>query len=156
MTNSSKFITVLTSIVVAAKSARVNVSRMFFEQTLAQHPRGFDELRIVQEHERLQRRGGGFPPGGATLAGDCVERQHGWRRRGATPKRVEAAAIELVAMILRVGLARAGLFPQSRGLIRLDARPADRAIQQPAGGERAVANLLRLQTMLRPAREQEV
>ena len=43
----------------------------------------------------------------------------------APPERVEAAAIELVAGVLRVGLAGAGLLPEAGRLIRLDARTAD-------------------------------
>ncbi len=71
-------------------------------------------------------------------------------------ERVEAAAIERGAAVLGVGLAGAGLLPQTRGLIRLDARAADAARQQAAGGECAVTNLLGEEARLRAAREQQV
>ena len=48
----------------------------------------------------------------------------------------------LVAGVLLVGLAGARLLPEARRLIRLHARPADRAVQQAARRQRAVADRL--------------
>ena len=74
----------------------------------------------------------------------------------APPERVEAAAIELVAGVGRVGLAGPGLFPQAGRLVRLDAAAADAARQQAARGEGAVADLLGEQALRRAAGEQRV
>ena len=52
----------------------------------------------------------------------------------APPERVQAAAIQLVAVSLRVGLAGAGLFPQAGRLVRLHAAAADAS--RPAGRSR--------------------
>ena len=139
-----------------ASRFRSRTSRIPLEDALGERPRRFDELRIVQQHQRLQRRDRGFAPGDADLARRGVERGHRRRRRGPPPEGVEAAAIELRPGVLRVGLAGAGLLPQPGRLIRLDARAADGPIQQPAGGERAVADLFRQETRLRPAGQQLV
>ena len=123
----------------------------------AQHTRRLDELQIVQQHERLQRRRGDVALRAVQTSRDIASNvaiAGGGER--ALPERVEAAAIERGAAVLGVGLAGAGLLPQARGLIRLDARAADAARQQAARGERAVANLLGEQPRLRAAREQQV
>ena len=42
------------------------------------HSGGFNKLRIVEQHQRLQRRGGGFAARGADLAGGRVKNEHAW------------------------------------------------------------------------------
>ena len=93
---------------------------------------------------------------GADLAGHRVEGDHRRRRRRAPPERVQAAAVEGVSRVLLVRFPGAGLLPEAGGLIRLHARAADRAIEETAGRERAVADLLGHQPGLRAPGEQLV
>ena len=81
-----------------------------------------------------------------------VEGQHGRRRRGPFPERIEAAAMAARAGVALVGQPRL-LLPQTRRLIRLDRRSADRIDQQAARRQRAVADHLGRQPEPRPARQ---
>ena len=132
------------------------VVRECAHQPLGQHPRRLDELRIVEQDERLQRGDGHVAPCDADLARHGVERRHRRRRRGAAPERVETAAIQLVAGVLRVGLAGARLLPQPLRLVRLDARAADVAHEQATRGQRAVADVLGWQAHDRTPCQQRV
>ena len=78
---------------------------------LGQHPGRLDELRVVQQHQRLQRRAVTSRFAVQTSRVGASKRDHRRRRRRAPPERVEAAAIQLVARVLGVGLARPGLLP---------------------------------------------
>ena len=78
-------------------SRRRRSSPPCIERQLGQVPGGLDELRIVQRHQRLQRRVGPLAADGAGLAAGGVEDVQRGRRRGPLPERVQAAAIEVLA-----------------------------------------------------------
>ena len=86
------------------RSARLEPA--FVDGALGECPRGLDELGVVQEHQGLERRRGRLPLDGADLARGGVERQHGRRRRGPLPERIEAAAMAPCAGVALVGQAR--------------------------------------------------
>ena len=61
-----------------------------------------------------------------------------------------------VAAVRHVVVGAGQLLPQARRLVRLHRRPADLLDQQPAGGQRLIANHLGRQPQPRPAGEQPV
>ena len=121
----------------ASAIALVVVAPAFEQRPLGQLAGGFDVRRIVQQHQRLQRRVGPAAAHGAGLAVGRVEGRQRRRRHGPLPERVHAAAVE----IRRRGSARTSApekprrtpsLPTARRLIRLDARPADLVVEQAA------------------------
>ena len=74
---------------------------------------------------------------------------------GPLPERVEAAAIEIRAVVLDV-IGVGQLVPEPGRLVRLHRRPADPLDQQPAEAQRLVADHLGRQPEPRPARQQAV
>ena len=121
----------------------------------ARRPRGLDELGVVQEHQGLERRGGRLPLHGADLAGGGVERQHGRRRRGPLPERIEAAA---VAPRARRRAGRSVPTSPPTGPAADTASPAARRSCRPAARRRqgTVADHLGRQPEPRPAGQQHV
>ena len=99
--------------------------------------------RVVQRHERLQRRVRAAP------GGSC--RSRGWARRTSAidgyghrppPEGVEPAAVAVLAVAGRLGaLAVERRLPQAVRLRRIDRRAAHLAAQQPADRQRLVAHL---------------
>ena len=133
------------------------------EDALGKCPRGFDELHVVQQHERLQRRGRRRPRDGADFAVGGVERDHVRRRDGALPIGVERAAVEFFAVVLHECLRGRGraavvadLAPQVAGRVRVHARAAEAVDEQAAGLERRVADEFGGQAEPRAAGEQAV
>ena len=119
--------------------------------------RSLDKLRIVQRHERLQRRVRALAAHRASLARRRVEDLHVWRRRLAFPKVVDRPAIQILARVLRVTrTAEAHDFPDVGRLVRLRPRPAHLRRQRAARGQRVVAHHLRIHAETRPARQQPV
>ena len=105
-----------------AKRVAIAIARILrvpLQDALRERPRRFDELRIVQQHQRLQRRQRRLAPGDAHFAADAVERDHRRRRRGPPPERVQAAAIELRVLCPACRPCRSRIAPT--------ARPADTA-----------------------------
>ena len=81
-----------------------------------------DVDRIVQRHERLQRRVRADAADGADLAARGVERRHRRVRDRPPPEGVQAAAVAVLARAGRPGpLAVEGRLPQARRLRRVDA-----------------------------------
>ena len=76
---------------------------------------GLDINRIIQGHERLERRVGPHPADRADLAAGGVEHGHRGIRNGPPPERVKAAAVTVLALARRPGaLAVEGGLPQAR------------------------------------------
>ena len=125
--------------------------------------RGLDELHVVEEHERLQRRGGRGAGDGADLAVRGVEGDHVGRRHGALPIGVERAAVEFFAVVLHEGLGGCGraavvadLAPQVAGRVGVDAGAAEAIDQQAADFEGCVADEFGGQAEARAAGEEAV
>ena len=130
------------------------------DRPLGQVAGRFDELRIVERHQRLQRRVRPLADHRARFAARRVEHVHRRRRRRPLPERVHAAAIERLARVLLV-IARVAAdhrhgFPHAGRLIRLHARAADLLRQQAARRQRVVANHLGIHAEPRAAREQPI
>ena len=100
----------------------------FGHHPLGDRARGFEILRIVEQHQRLQRRVRALAGDGAEQPFGRVEVDRRRRRRRPLPDGVEAAAIEIVALAFDVvrRVPRRERFPQAGRLIRIDARSADR------------------------------
>ena len=133
----------------AARAARRTPG--FLQHAFGKHARSLEIGRIVQQHQRLQRRVRDGAARGALLAIGRIEGRHLRRRRRALPERVHAAAIQ----IRRRGSARRSAWRSRR---RTPSPPTDLAadretrsgpptvvIQQSADGKRVVANHLRRQ-----------
>ena len=93
----------------------------------------------------------------AALAARRIEVRHARRRHRALPERVEAAPVELLAVVLHV-VARSvwSAPPTTRRLIRLHRRPAELLDQQAGHRERLIAHHLRRQPETRSASQQPV
>src|SRR5206468_11562549 len=97
----------------------------------------------------------------ALLAVRGVEDRQRRRRGGALPDVVHAPPVEVFAVLLLVGLggedvAVGQLFPDTLGLIGVNAGPADLRIQQTADSERVIAYRLGGQPEARTASQQPV
>ena len=131
------------------------------DHALRQRPRRLHVSRIVQQHQRLQRRVGAGAARGAFFAIRRVERVQRRGRGSALPERVHAAPVKIRARARRISLrgidvAIRGLFPQPFGLIGEHARSTEPLDQQAADRERVVANHLRRQPEARPAGQQPI
>ena len=91
-----------------------------FTISTREHARGFDVGRIVQQHQRLQRRVRSRADRGAFLARRRVERHQARMQERPLPPRVQPAAILILAVIVR---------PFARREIQIapNSRPVDRA-----------------------------
>ena len=130
------------------------------EHSLGQMPGRFDELDVVHQGQRLQRRVGPLAAGGAILAAGGVENLHRRRRGGPFPERVHAPPIQRVALVLleigRVARRVTDRLPNAGRLIRLHARAALLLDQQAAQRQGAVADHLRVEPEPRPSRYQAI
>ena len=142
------------------QTARVALTPLF-HHALAKGDGGFDVLRIVHHHQRLQRRVGIAPHHRAGFAGGGVkEGDVGWGR-GALPEGVDAAAMHRLAAARQEDLGGEGLLvtemadlaPQV-GLWRMHARATHLLVEQPTDGECLVANDFSGQARARRTRKQ--
>ena len=131
-----------------------------FVRMRAQHPVGEKAGRLdvggtVEGRQRVHR---GIRPQRIHLA-DLSFR--GVKKLGGThdapPEGVEAATMQISATALGVGLFPEGrLVPDPGGLVGIDRRPAESAIEQAGGGEGLVADHPRGHAEARPAGEKPV
>ena len=84
--------------------AAAGILAAFVQHALGQRARRLHVSRIVQQHQRLQRRVGHGAARRALLAVRRVEGNQRRRRHGALPERVHAAAVQIVAMALHISL----------------------------------------------------
>ena len=125
----------------AIAQAAGGVGATFLHHALAERAGGFDEGDVVHEVEGLHGSVGAGFADDAGLATGGVEGHHHGRRDGAFPERVEAAAVEVVAVALSVvHVLHGGLFPESGGLIGHDGRATDLFGEQAGGEEGLVAD----------------
>ncbi len=117
--------------------------------------RRLDVRDVVQHVECLERRIRPRFAHDAGLTAGRVERDHGGRGNGPLPERVEAAAIEIRAVVLDVfGVGQ--LVPEPGRLVRFHGRTAGSLDQEPGEPKRLVADHLGRQPQPRPARQQAV
>src|SRR5205814_5703075 len=127
-----------------------------FQHAFAEQSCGFGYLNVIQQGQGLQRRARALAADDADIPLSGVECQHCWRRDGAFPKSVEAAAMEVVPMALLVfGIAHRDL-PEAGRLIRFDARPANFFGEKSTRGESLIAEHLGGEAARRGASEEFV
>ena len=117
----------------------------FADHALARAPRAASTiLRIVQQHQRLQRRAGALAIDRAeeALGGVEGDRRRRRRRCASRPCRGCAGGGRRPCPCVGRRVARGERLPQPGRLVRIDARAADRRDEQAARRQRAVADLL--------------
>ena len=81
-------------------------------------PGGLDELRVVQRHQRLQRRIGAFAADGAGFAAGRVEDFHRGRRRGCASRTCTCCgdrdSRRVLLVVARVAVGHGHRFPDAR------------------------------------------
>ena len=117
-------------------------------------------LDVIHQGERLERRIGSAATDAGEFARGSVESGHGRRGRGALDKRVKAAAVERVAVVLHVGFGVAAAegdgFPDVDRLVGADRRAADFRAEETAERERLIAQNFGVEAEARGAGEQFV
>ena len=134
-----------------------DVCSAFAHNSPGERLRGLDVDRIVQGHERLERRIGTHSFDRTDFAARGVEGGH--RRIGhcSPPERIEPPAVPVCSLAGRPGaLAVECRLPETVRLRREDTRPAELARKQPARGHRLVAHHLGLEPHPRRSRQQAV
>ena len=119
---------------------RLSVSG-FGEGLHGQAPGGFDEFRIVQQHQSLKRRARAGPLGGAFLPARCVK--HHQRRMEVLPLpvHIEPAAIEVVVGVGVVGASgKVEVVPVALRLVGPHAPTTHPTHEQSTGGQGRVAD----------------
>src|SRR5579859_710899 len=112
------------------------IGTTFVQHAVTQLSGRLEILRIVHHQERLKRRVGPLTACKAFLARRAIEGGHLWWRSCALPESIKTAAVERLAMILRVlggiaGCIAHGL-PNARRLVRVYTTAAYALIQQAA------------------------
>ena len=119
------------------------VRGFFGEEALGKGARGLDVLDVIHQGERLERRIGSAATDAGEFARGSVESGHGRRGRGAFDKRVKAAAVERVAVVLHVSFGVAAAegdgFPDIDRLVWADRRAADFGAEETTERERLIA-----------------
>src|SRR3712207_6828547 len=105
----------------------------------------FYKLHVVEQHERLQRCACTAARHGANFAGWRVKREHVRQWRRAFPDGVKRASVQVTASRLLIWRRSGVSFARevAAGWVGGSGRAAKPAIEQPRGGEREVADLLR-------------
>jgi hypothetical protein len=109
-----------------------------FEGEFGEDACGFGPCGVVESGEGVE---GGGGDGGSDLAGlACGDVEHVDWADGASPERVETAAVEPVAVVAVVGPAAAFFLPDAWWLIGFDGGAAGSGDEEAGGGEGGVAN----------------
>ena len=138
------------------RDARYRRAVRLAQQTVGEAVRVLGEARVVQQREGLQRGRRAVAAGAGRRRVRGVER--GQRRVRGRPLevRVHAAAVAVPAGADRPGAVDLGDLARPGRLRRVDARPADLGVEQPARGEGHVADQFGVQAEPGLPGEQEV
>ena len=116
----------------------------------------FDELRVVEHCQGLQRSRGRFAFGEAKLAGRASKAVIVGGGLLGPARRCTCSPVKSFALRRVVTLAGARFLPQSGGLIGKDTGATDLGHQQTAGRQGGIAQLLGGQSLPRPASQQAI
>ena len=127
------------------------------QHPLAESAGGFNELRVIEQDQRLQRSAGRLAADRANFTTRSVEDCHVGGRRGPPPERVQAATVKALSLVGNVDRQEGILLaPETGRLVRLRRRAADLVDEQAPGSQSRIAEHLGRQAPAGSASQEEV